>query len=96
MAANFGDWICHRVLKMAQQLIGEMISRWKPEQFKDDFTSAIHALVKKKVKAGKKATVKPLEEAPEAASSSNVVDLTELLRKSLGGGARRQPKARRA
>jgi len=49
-------------LKMAQQLIDQMTSTWKPERFKDDFTSAIHALVQKKAEAGDKATVEPYED----------------------------------
>ena len=71
-------------LKMAQQLIEEMTSVWKPGDFKDDFTGAIRALIQKKAKAGKTATVEPFEEAPDL-GSSNVVDLSELLRQSLGG-----------
>lgn len=70
-------------LKMALQLIAEMTSAWKPAQFKDDFTSAIRALIQKKAKAGKTATVEPFEEAPDL-SGSNVIDLSELLRQSLG------------
>jgi len=77
-------------LKMAQQLIAQMTAAWKPEQFKDDFTEAIHALVKRKAKAGKKAKVEPFEEAPDM-SSSNVVDLTELLKQSLGGKPAKAP-----
>jgi DNA end-binding protein Ku len=73
-------------LKMARQLIGQMTAAWKPAQFKDDFTTAIRKLVAAKAKAGKKATVQPFEEAPELASA-DVVDLTELLRQSLGGKA---------
>ena len=73
-------------LKMAQQLIAQMTSAWKPQDFKDDFTTAILALVHQKAKAGDKATVQPLEDAPNL-SKSNVVDLTELLRQSLGGKA---------
>lgn len=73
-------------LKMAQQLIAQMTAAFKPQQFKDDFTTAIRALVQRKAKAGDKATVQPFEDAPEA-GSDNVVDLTELLRKSLGGKA---------
>ena len=42
-------------------------------------------LVEAKAKAGDTETVEPLEEAPSA-EDSNVVDLTELLRRSLGGG----------
>ncbi|MGM9482031.1 Ku protein [Roseateles sp. NT4] len=77
-------------LKMAQQLIAQMTSAWKPAQFKDDFTTAIHKLVAAKAKAGKKATVKPFEEAPDT-SSSNVVDLSELLRQSLKGKPAKAP-----
>lgn len=77
-------------LKMAGQLIDEMTAQWKPQEFKDDFTSAIYALVKKKAKAGKTAMVKPIEEAPDL-GSSNVVDLSELLRKSLAGKAKKTP-----
>lgn len=81
-------------LKMARQLIAQMTSPWKPGQFKDDFTTAIRKLVAAKAKAGKKATVQPFEEAPDVADS-NVVDLTELLRQSLGGQKAKAP-ARKA
>lgn len=70
-------------LKMAQQLIEEMTSPWKPDEFKDDFTSAVRALIQKKAAAGEKATVEPFEDAPDM-GDSNVIDLSELLRQSLG------------
>lgn len=73
-------------LKMAQQLIDQMTSQWQPEDFKDDFTSAVRKLVEQKAKAGETATVEPLEDAPDL-SGSNVIDLSELLRRSLGGHA---------
>jgi DNA end-binding protein Ku len=83
-------------LKMARQLIDEMTAAWKPQAYKDDFTAAIHALVAAKAKAGKKATVQPFEDAPDT-DASNVVDLTELLRQSLGGkGAKAKPAAKPA
>jgi DNA end-binding protein Ku len=69
-------------LKMARQLIEGMTGPWKPEDHSDRFTAAIHALAAQRVKAGKTEEVTSLEgEAP--APASNVVDLTELLRKSL-------------
>lgn len=70
-------------LAMARQLIQEMSDDWRPQDFRDEFTARIRALVARKVKAGKTETVEPLEAAPEA--ESNVIDLTELLRRSLGG-----------
>jgi DNA end-binding protein Ku len=73
-------------LKMAKQLIGEMSGQWKPDDFKDEFRLQVMKLVDKKVKAGKTETViEPEEEAPQG---SNVIDLTELLKRSLKGGAK--------
>ena len=70
-------------LTMARQLIGDMTSAWKPEDYADEFTTAIHALAAKRVDAGKTEKVTSLEgdDAPQA--TSNVVDLTELLMRSL-------------
>lgn len=70
-------------LKMAAQLIHDMTGPWKPEAYTDTFAVAIGALVKQKTAAGKTERVTPLEESTDAGSSSNVVDLTELLAKSL-------------
>ncbi|HKX41860.1 MAG TPA: Ku protein [Burkholderiaceae bacterium] len=70
-------------LQMARQLIAKMKTSWRPDKYADRFTGAIRKLVEAKVKAGEAKTVEPLEEAPSV-GESNVVDLTELLRSSLG------------
>jgi DNA end-binding protein Ku len=72
-------------LKMAKHLIEDMSGHWNAADLRDQFHDAIMKLVEAKAKAGDTETVEPLEEAP-AAQDSNVVDLTELLRRSLGGG----------
>jgi DNA end-binding protein Ku len=70
--------------KMAEKLVDDMTGHWEPDAFKDEFRLRVMALVDKKVKAGKTETViEPAEEAP--AETSNVVDLTELLARSLKG-----------
>ena len=46
---------------MAHQLIGDMTTTWKPEDFADEFTSAIHKLAAQRVEAGKTEKVTPLE-----------------------------------
>jgi DNA end-binding protein Ku len=74
-------------LKMAKHLIEEMSGHWQADELRDNFHDAIMKLVAAKAKAGEAATVEPLEEAPEA-PSADVIDLTELLRRSLKGGAR--------
>lgn len=81
-------------LKMASQLIADMTLPWKPEDYADHFTDAIHALVQRKVAAGDTQQVSALEDAPQSTQGSNVVDLTELLAKSLAG--RRPPAANKS
>ncbi|AOB30446.1 DNA-binding protein [Bordetella sp. H567] len=72
--------------KMAKMLVDDMSGDWNPDDFKDEFRHAIMALVEQKVKAGKTETViEPQEEAPSM-GGDNVIDLTELLQRSLKGG----------
>jgi DNA end-binding protein Ku len=74
-------------LRMAKHLIEEMSGHWSATEFRDNFHDAIMKLVQAKAKAGETETVEPLEEAPEA-RGAEVIDLTELLRRSLKGGAK--------
>ena len=67
---------------MAGQLIRDMSGDWNPDDYADKFTHAIHELAAQRVKAGKTEQVTSLE-GDAAAPTSNVVDLTELLKKSL-------------
>lgn len=87
-AGKAGAKLSDGELKMAAQLIKDMTAKWAPQDYADTFTDAISALVRKKVKAGKTEKVEPLESLAEGESTSNVIDLSELLRQSLG---RRKP-----
>jgi DNA end-binding protein Ku len=75
-------------LKMAAQLIADMTGTWKSDDYSDKFSAAILALVSKKVDAGETATVTTLEEVSAPSGMANVVDLTDLLARSL---AKRRP-----
>ena len=75
-------------LKMAAQLISDMTAPWKSQDYADKFSAAIQTLVDKKVASGDTETVTPVEQDSGDTRQSNVVDLTELLAKSL---ARREP-----
>jgi DNA end-binding protein Ku len=74
-------------LKMAKMLVQDMSGHWDPDDFKDEFKRAVMELVDKKVKAGKtEAVVEPQEEAP--GYTDNIIDLTDLLKRSLRGGGK--------
>jgi len=72
-------------MKMAEQLVKDMSGSWQPDEFKNEFKQAIMKIIDKKVKAGDTETVlQPEEEAP--AGGAEIIDLTELLARSLKGG----------
>jgi DNA end-binding protein Ku len=76
-------------LKMARELIADMTEPFQADRYEDKFTDAVHALVQQRAAAGQTEQVEPLE-ADTAPQASNVIDLTELLAKSLG---KRKPSA---
>jgi len=71
-------------LKMASQLVGELTVPWKADAYEDHFTEAIRKLVKAKAAAGNTQEVTPVESPVDQSAPSNVVDLTALLKNSLG------------
>ncbi len=75
-----------RELAMAEQLVEELTIPFKPEHFRDTFRDKVMALVKKKAEAGDtEKVVQPDEEDP--GKGADIIDLTELLQRSLRGGA---------
>jgi DNA end-binding protein Ku len=79
--------VTDKELKMAEQLVTELEDDFKPEAFHDEFRDKLQQLVDEKVKAGQGEYVtKPLE-GEEVRSSADIIDLTELLRRSLRKGA---------
>jgi DNA end-binding protein Ku len=72
-------------LRMAKLLVDDMSQEWDPAQYSNSFRDAIMALVDKKLKSGNVEAVEPLEE-DVSTESSNVIDLTALLKRSLGKG----------
>lgn len=80
-------------LDMAKRLIKDMSADWQPEEYQDSFQDRIMALVEKKAKAGKIENVEQVE-GEEQRRSADVIDLTELLKRSLGGKPDRKTKAK--
>jgi len=83
-------------VEMALSLVKDMTETWQPEQYQDTFRQDILSLVKKKVKAKQTHVLtEPDAELDEASSrkSSNVVDLMQLLKASIGGKSTRPAKS---
>ncbi|MFN3355664.1 MAG: Ku protein [Pseudomonas sp.] len=71
-------------LDMAKRLVEDMSADWQPDDYRDTFQDKIMALVAKKAKAGKIEDVESQEGSDER-KSADVIDLTELLKRSLAG-----------
>lgn len=72
-----------RELKMAEDLIKGMTSKWKPEKYKDTYYDDIMKRIKAKVKQGKGKFVEEPVKEEKIEESSNVIDLLPLLQKSI-------------
>lgn len=71
-------------LDMARRLVEDMSADWQPEAYRNSFQEKIMALVARKAKAGKIEDVES-QEGSEERKSADVIDLTELLKRSLAG-----------
>ncbi|WP_460136346.1 non-homologous end joining protein Ku [Pseudomonas sp. S1_E04] len=71
-------------LDMAKRLVEDMSADWQPEEYRDTFQEKIMALVAKKAKAGKIEDVES-QQTSEERKSADVIDLTDLLKRSLAG-----------
>jgi len=73
-------------LDMAKRLVEDMSAEWSPDDYRDEFEDKIMALVEKKAHEGK---IEDVETATgeEQRKTADVIDLTELLKRSLGSKA---------
>jgi DNA end-binding protein Ku len=72
-------------MAMARELVKGMTAQWSADKFRDSFREEIMKLAEAKAKAGDTKIVQQPEEAEATPRSADVIDLTELLKRSLGG-----------
>jgi DNA end-binding protein Ku len=77
------------MIQIAQKIIEQKEGPFDPEQFNDRYEDALRALIKEKQKGkGRKVS------APAEPEDTNVVDLMEALRSSLGKAPAKKPAAK--
>ena len=67
-----------RELKMAQDLIASMSTKWEPEKYQDDYHEALEELIEDKLKHRT-----PEKPARKKKTASNVIDLVSVLQESI-------------
>jgi len=86
--------ISEKEIDMARQLVESMEERWDPEEFHEQYRDDLMKIIEEKIKSGKTKTIEE-GKRPQAPRASKVVDITELLRRSVEE-AQRQPSRRKA
>jgi DNA end-binding protein Ku len=78
-------------MRMAEQLIDSMSSPWKPEDYSDDYREALEKIIEDKIEHGDKKT----QSRRKRPSKTNIIDLAEVLKKSLQETKSAKPARRR-
>lgn len=84
--------LSERELTMGEKLVESMMSEWDPRKYKDTYHHDVMAIVRQKAKRGETA---PRNEPEPAQPATNVLDLFDLLKQSLGGGAKPSRKTKK-
>jgi DNA end-binding protein Ku len=90
--------ISDRELKMAERLVAEMTEDWNPKQYHDDYRDELLAFITKRSRAGKVTSAPETEEEPATPKRADIIDIAELLKRSLArtGEDRRRPRRRKS
>ena len=90
--------ISDRELKMAERLVAEMTEDWDPEKYHDEYRDELLAFIKKRGRAGQLTSAPETEEKPATRKRADVIDIAELLKRSLAktGEDRRRPRRRKS
>ncbi len=76
-------------MQLAQQLIDSMTTEWHPEEYTDEYHTALEKLIEDKIEHGDKTAPKPGKKR----QATNVIDLVSVLQKSLQQHGKAQPKS---
>jgi DNA end-binding protein Ku len=87
-----------RELKMAERLVAEMTDDWDPSKYHDEYRDELLAFIKKRGRAGHLAAAPETREEPATPKRADIIDIAELLKRSLAktGGDRRRPRRRKS
>lgn len=90
--------ISDRELKMAERLVEEMTEDWDPGQYHDEYRDELLAFIKKRGRTGQLTSAPEAPEEPVTRKRADIIDMAELLKRSLArtGEDRRRPRRRKS
>ena len=83
--------VTDKELKMAELLVQQMVEDWTPEKYKDSFRDDLLARIKEKIAAGQIEGAAASGEAEEVGTGAEVVDIMDLLKRSVERAGKAKP-----
>jgi DNA end-binding protein Ku len=80
-------------IKMAERLVDAMVGKWDPQKYKDEYRNDLLALIERRIQTGQTEAV--TEAAPEAKRPAKVVNIMDLLKRSIQEAEKAQPAPRK-
>jgi DNA end-binding protein Ku len=77
-----GAGITDREIRMAEELVRDMSGPWNPAKYRDQYRSELMAFIRKRARTGRKE--EPLPAKAPRTKPAEVIDLMELLKRSVG------------
>jgi DNA end-binding protein Ku len=86
--------VSEKEIRMAEMLVGQMVEQWAPEKYKDSYRDDLLARITAKIEAGEIEGV-PVgaEGEEEAEAGADVVDIMDLLKRSVERAGKSKPLA---
>jgi len=93
LEALTGEQPGEKEVELAEQLVAALDAPWEPEQYHDQYRDDLLEMIERKAKSGEVQEIREEEAAP---AEANVVDMMELLRRSVEARGEEKPPRRRA
>lgn len=83
-------------VELAKRLVDDMTEHWKPGEFKDTYHQDLMARIKEKIKQGQTKEITEPSKDEDERPRAQVIDLADLLKRSLGKKGAGKPAERKA
>jgi DNA end-binding protein Ku len=85
--------VTDKELRMAELLVQQMVENWTPEKYKDSFRDDLLARIREKISAGETEGAAPEGEVEEMETGAEVVDIMDLLKRSVERAGKVRPES---
>lgn len=87
--------ITAKEIELATQLVDAQTSKWEHEKYKDEYRDELLKFIELKAEKGEVTALEGQDEEASPEMATNVIDLVDLLRKSVGGDEKKASKPKK-